>query len=201
MVGWHLSHGLGDDDLDKRLIVTPLLDPAQVGEASIDLRLGTEFLLLKRTLRPGVDIADDLQPQVNELYESVPLGEGLWLHPQQFALGSTFEFIRLPMQMGAYVLGRSSWGRLGLLVATAVMVQPGFSGSLTLELVNGGDSPVKLFPGLKIAQLAVHSLSEGAALAYEGRYRSPTGPQAARLDREQDELARIQELGNALSRP
>ena len=63
----------------------------------------------------------------------VPFGERLWLHLRQFALGSTLGLIRLPRTLGAYVLGRSSWGGLRLLVATAVMVQPGFAGSLTLE--------------------------------------------------------------------
>src|SRR4051812_47730326 len=107
---------------EDRLLVTPLLDEAQVGEASIDLRLGTEFLLLRRTRQPGLDVdAPDFQVQVANLYERIviPFGEGLWLHPQQFALGATLEFIRLPKTHGAYVLGRSSWGRLGLLVATA----------------------------------------------------------------------------------
>lgn len=106
------------------------------------------------------------------------------MHPQQFVLGATCEFLRLPSHLGAYVLGRSSWGRLGLLVATAVMIQPGFSGCITLELVNAGDSPIRLFPGLKVAQLAVHSTAGSTAHAYSdtgGSYRSPTGPQAGRL--------------------
>lgn len=191
------------DDFDKRLVVTPLLDDAQVGEASIDLRLSTDFLLLKRTMRGGVDVgADNFRAQIEDLYErlTVPLGDGLWLHPQQFVLGSTFEFIRVPPTMGAYVLGRSSWGRLGLLVATAVTVQPGFAGSLTLELVNAGDSPIKLYPGLAVAQLSVHYLP------YKTEYRkahpnyiSPTRPEAARLGKERAQLERIQQLGHALS--
>lgn len=191
------------DDLGKRLVVSPLLDDAQVGEASIDLRLGTEFLTLRRTLRPGIDVlAEDADAQVNSLYERivVPFGDGLWLHPQQFALGSTFEFIRLPPSMGAYVLSRSSWGRLGLLVATAIMVQPGFSGSLTLELVNAGDSPIKLYPGLPVAQLAVHSLVEATAFEKTKTYLAPTGPQAGRLDKDREALKKIVELGDALSR-
>ncbi len=199
-----LVTALTETDFDKRLVVTPLLEDDQVGEASIDLRLGTEFLLLRRTLQAGVDVGDPgFQAQVDDLYEKIvtPIGEGLWLHPQQFALGATFEFVRLPPTLGAYVLGRSSWGRLGLLVATAVMVQPGFAGSLTLELVNEGDSPVLLYPGLTIAQLAVHSLhAQTAFTKADPTYRAPTGPQAARLAKEQRALEKISKLGESLTR-
>jgi dCTP deaminase len=197
-----LLEALDETDFDKRLVVTPLLDEEQVGEASIDLRLGTDFLLLRRTLQPGVDVADDnLAVQVDALYErlAVPIGESLWLHPQQLVLGGTFEFIRLPPTLGAYVVGRSSWGRLGLLVATAVMVQPGFAGSLTLELVNEGESPIRLYPGLTMAQLAVHSLpSKSDYVKPDPNYRSPTRPQPAQLVKEQRQLEKIKRLGDAL---
>ena len=197
-----LVAALGSKDLDERLVIIPLLDQEQVGEASIDLRLGTEFLLLRRTLRAGIDVGDpDYQAQIDDLYDRivVPIGQGLWLHPQQFALGATLEFIRLPPTLGAYVLSRSSWGRLGLLVATAVMVQPGFAGCLTLELVNEGDSPVQLYPGLTIAQLAVHSLVGKTSFVKQNpNYRAPTGPQAARLSKEQLALEKIRALGASL---
>ena len=200
------------DDWDKRLVVTPLLDGDQIGEASIDLRLGTDFLLLRRTLRSGVEIAleengdevteDQLQARVDSLYDqrTVAFGEGLWLHPQQFALGATLEFVRIPPTLGAYVLSRSSWGRLGLLVATAVMVQPRFTGALTLELVNAGDSPIKLYPGVKIAQLAVHSLPGTMEFEKKRSYEWPTGPQAAKLGSDQKQLRKIRELGDVLSK-
>jgi dCTP deaminase len=199
-----LVSALSEGDLADRLIVTPLLQDNQIGESSIDLRLGTEFLLLRRTLRPGVDLGDPaLEQELEYLYEpsSVLLGDGIWLHPQQFVLGSTLEFIRIPPSCGAYVLGRSSWGRLGLLVATAVMIHPGFSGAITLELENVGDSPIRLYPGLKIAQLAVHSLPSQTSHPYQRKYQSPTGPQASRLVKERDELEKIRALGEALRTP
>ena len=156
-----LREALTARELADRLVVTPLLDPAQIGEASIDLRLGTDFLVLRRTVRAGFDIAaGGTRAEIDSLYERVvvPLAGELWIHPRQFILGATLEFVRLPASLGGYVLGRSSWGRLGLLVATAVMVQPGFAGCLTLELVNEGESPIRLAPGLRVAQLAVHAL-------------------------------------------
>jgi dCTP deaminase len=190
--------------LEERLIVTPLLDEKQVGEASIDLRLGTEFLLLRRTRQAGVDMAAaNFEAQIRDLYDRivVPFGEGLWLHPQQFALGATLEFVRLPATHGAYVLSRSSWGRLGLLVATAVMVQPCFSGSLTLELVNAGDSPIRLYPGTAIAQLAVHSLPGGTKFVRDDpNYVAPTGPQPAKLTKDREALRRVKQLGGRLAR-
>jgi dCTP deaminase len=194
-----LLEALNEDvDFDKRLVVAPLLDESQVGEASIDLRLGTDFLLLRRTVQAGVDVGS---LNLEGLYErvAIPLGEGLWLHPQQFVLGSKLEFLRIPPTLGAYILGRSSWGRVGLLVATAVVVQPGFAGALTLELVNAGDSPIKLYPGPKIAQLTVHALVDTTKFEKDPTYRAPTRPQAASLTKEQSELKKIKKLGEALT--
>lgn len=196
-------------DIEDRLVVTPLLDPSQVGSASIDLRLGTEFLLLRRTRGPGLDPGVDSQHAVDDIQERVivPLGEKLWLHPQHFVLAATLEYIRLPNDLAAYVVGRSSWGRVGLIVATAVLAHPGFAGCLTLELVNEGDSPIALWPGLKIAQLAVHSLSSSTDHPYGSgdpqgtgdKYLSPTRPQASRLAKEQAETKQLKALAAKLA--
>ena len=199
-----LVAALCEDDLSKRLVLTPLLDRKQIGPASIDLRLGTRFLLLRRTLDSGLDPGGTPQTAIEESQEavSVPLGESLWLHPQQFVLGATLEFLRLPLHVGAYVLGRSSWGRVGLLVATAVMVQPGYTGTLTLELVNEGDSPIRLYPGVRIAQLAVHKMEGTTSQPYTRRgakYMAPTGPQPSRLAKERREIARVRRLAKRLA--
>lgn len=200
-----LTEAMQETDLSRRLVVTPLLDQKQIGAGTIDLRLGTEFILFRTSLRGGVDPASpELETRLGETQEefTVPLGDWLWVHPQQFVLGSTLEFLKLPPTMGGYVLGRSSWGRVGLIVATAVVVQPGFAGSLTLELVNEGDSPIRLYPGLRIAQLALHALpglTEHGYTAGDGRYLSPTGPQAARLEKEREEIGQIAKLGKRLN--
>lgn len=188
-------------DLPTRLVVTPLLDEKQIGTASIDLRLGTEFLLLRRTRGPGLDPGKDTQQQVEALQERVvvPLGEKLWLHPQHFVLAATLEYIRLPNDLGAYVVGRSSWGRVGLIVATAVLAHPGFAGCLTLELVNDGDSPIALYPGLRIAQLAVHTAAGAVVDEAEAKYVGPTRPQASKLAKEKAEVEHLAELAEQLA--
>ena len=198
-----LREALANPDVKERLAVTPLLEAAQVGPASIDLRLGTEFKILRRTSQPGIDPAALNDLRTEELAESfsTTFGEPFWLHPGQFVLGATLEYLRLPLSMGAYVLGRSSWGRVGLLVATAVMVQPGYRGCLTLELVNEGESPIALYPGVQIAQLAVHSLDQATAhpdALGGGRYFGATTPIAAKLEKEAAEIARLERLGKAL---
>lgn len=180
----------------KRLFVTPMLEDRQIGPASIDLRLGSEFYLLRRARGAGIDPGQDNQIRVEEMHERVKLilGERLWLHPGHFVLGTTLEYLRLPANMGAYVLARSSWGRIGLLVATAIMVQPGYTGTLTLELVNEGDSPIALYPGLRVAQLAVHLLDRPTARPYstgKPKYSSPIGPQASRLAWDRAEMQRV----------
>lgn len=198
-----LKDAIREPDLDKRLVVTPLLSTRrQIGPASIDLRLGTRFLLLRRTLESGLDPGSRPQAAMERGQERarVQLGESLWLHPGQFILGSTLEFLKIPPHLGAYVLGRSSWGRVGLIVATAVMVQPGYTGTLTLELVNEGDSPIRLYPGVRIAQLAVHELpSPTKPYTRAGaKYRAATGPEVSRLAREQREIRQMKKLAGRL---
>jgi dCTP deaminase len=197
--------------LDERLVVTPLLDLRQVGPASIDLRLGTDFLILRRTERAGLDprassVGAGLEPIHDRL--SVPLGDSLWLHPSQFLLGSTLEFVRLPNSLAGFLLGRSSWARLGLVVETAGLVQPGFAGTLTYELVNTGDSPIRLYPGLRVAQIAVYRLSEPTAHSelpederYAAKYLAGVGPEASRVAWEDEELAKLLQVGAKLSAP
>lgn len=201
-----LKSALAQPDLDRRLIVTPLLaEQKQLGPASIDLRLGTRFLFLRRVLDSGLDPGRKSQAAMDAGQERarVPLGESLWLHPGQFVLGATLEFIRMPPHLGAYVVGRSSWGRVGLIVATAVMVQPGYTGTLTLELVNEGDSPICLYPGVRIAQLAVHLLPDATKYPYtakQAKYQADTGPEVSKLVKERREIAKIKKLARRLAR-
>ncbi len=198
-----LHKALNEPNLIERIVVSPLISREQIGPASIDLRLGTEFLLPRRIFRAGLDPGESTEQSVQARRERVvvPLGESLWLHPQQFVLGSTLEYVRLPNRYAAYVVGRSSWGRLGLIVATAIMVQPGYGGILTFELVNAGDSPIRLYPGLRIAQLAVHDLQDPTEHGYRssgGKYPSPTGPEETKLAWEQSEIDQLKAIAAAM---
>lgn len=185
---------LDQEDLATRLHISPLLDrKTQIGPGSVDLRLGSEFIEVSRRQKGVVDplSGDDAPP--SDAYE-VPLGESLVLHPGQFLLGSTLEFLRIPVHLAGQVLGRSSWGRLGLVVATAVTVQPGFRGSLTLELQNLGSVPMRLYPGLRIAQLTLWKTEGPVAIPYGAgldKYQVPVGPQSSRLGWESNEIERL----------
>lgn len=187
---------------DRRLVITPILDrKKQIGAGSVDLRLGTEFL---ETPRQSTSYLDPLaQPNAKirttpDRKTYVPLGDEFVLHPGQFVLGATLEFLVIPNDVVGQVLSRSSWGRVGLLVATAVAVQPGFRGALTLELVNAGSIPIVLRPGLRVAQLQLWesktATENGYRASSEMKYDAPLGPQSNRLvteGPERDILARI----------
>ena len=172
------------------LVVTPLLERSQIGDASIDVRLGHEFLMLRRssvhhldpTLKQGWETA---LYRSQERFRIAPL-QRFVLHPGDLVLGATLEYVSIPRTIAASVEGRSSWGRLGLIIATASTVAPGFKGCVTLELVNSGVVPLTVYPGERIAQLLFHRV-EGA-VAYSGKYNCPTGPQFSRLH-EDPELA------------
>lgn len=178
--GKEIRQRLEETDLAQRLVVSPLLVPQEQlreDQAAIDVRLGFEFALVSASAHGLIDefasgFSQDLGPLYKKQY--VPLGAGLIIHPHQFILAVTLEYLRLPNDLMAYVVGRSTWGRLGLIVATAVGVHPRYCGSLTLELRNLGETPLKLYPGQTIAQLFFHKVDgmpgpEAASGQYAGR--------------------------------
>lgn len=150
--------------LARDLVITPLLDKdKQLGESSIDLRLGREFIIAKHTRISSLNpIERTVLEKTLPLYQEkikLKFGRPYILHPQEFVLASTLEFLALPRDLMAYVVGRSSWGRLGLIIATATMIDPLYRGVITLELVNVGRIPIHLYPCSRIAQIVLHNVS------------------------------------------
>jgi dCTP deaminase len=160
------------EDMAKRLVVTPILDQdTQISESSaaIDIRLGTKFIVPQKANVPYIDIGkqnflEEFKKSVVETY--VSYGKALTLHPGHFVLGNSLEYFRFPPNLSGFVVTRSSWGRLGLVVATAIGIHPGFFGVLCLELSNSGEVPISLYPGLAIAQVFFH---ETTAVATDKR--------------------------------
>lgn len=171
---------MDEKDIKDRLVITPMIDLEEsLDPSSINVRLGNEFIVMKQQSFPILDIAnkEELLKRMEKYQERVIIGfrEGFVLHPNHLILGSTLEYIQLPRNIMAYVIGKSSWGRMGLIIATATKVDPGFKGCITLEIVNEGQVPVVLYPGIMIAQLVLHEMrGEGK---YKGKYSHPTGPQ------------------------
>ena len=140
-------------------------DESLVQPASVDLRLGDSFRVFHNHRASAIDLRD---PPTN-LTEQVKVtdGEPFIIHPGEFCLGRTLEYVELPDDIVARIEGKSSLGRLGLIVhATAGFCDPGWRGTLTLELNNLTRVPIKLYPGLAIAQLSFMTLDAPALRPY-----------------------------------
>src|SRR6201982_3849093 len=149
---------------DGRIRIDPW-DPGMVQPASVDLRLGRSFRVFHNHRITAVDLGDP----PSELTEQVIVEDGgtFVIHPGEFCLGRTEEWVELPDDVVARIEGKSSLGRLGLVVhATAGFCDPGWPGTLTLELNNLTRVPIKLYPGLLIAQLSFMGLDRAAEKPY-----------------------------------
>lgn len=141
------------------LAITPILDAQeQFDHAGVDLRLGPDLIISRRsTGAVAYDPADiDAVSERLEQYQEYirrPFGSAIYLHPGDFALARTLEHVRLPSNLSADAAGRSSWGRLGLIIATATRINPEFTGTITLELANLGTIPMVLYVGMRVAHL------------------------------------------------
>lgn len=133
---------------------------AEGGEAAVNLRLGRWFLTLRQSSETHLKATPGGPSNENKFSKKyfVPFGEPFILHPNRFVLASTLEWIRLPVNYAAFVVGKSTLGRRGIIIETAAGVHPGFSGCLTLEIANVGEIPVELVSGMLICQLFFHSL-------------------------------------------
>jgi dCTP deaminase len=168
---------LSDRDIKKiikegKLIFKPALTPDQIGPASIDLKLGPVFKSFNIAKHYLLDIKKGLPDKNFIITKRLKSDECYILHPNSFVLAATEEYIKVPDNIVLRVEGKSTLARMGILVHTAGFVDPGFEGTLTLEISNQSNLPVALYPKMYICQIAVEYLSSPAEVPYNKRKKS-----------------------------
>ena len=159
-------------------------DPTLMQPSSLDVRVDRLFRVFRNSRYPYIDVKLE-QEELTELVE-VAADEAFILHPGEFVLGSTLERVTLPDDLVARLEGKSSLGRLGLLIhSTAGFIDPGWDGHVTLELSNVANLPITLYVGMKIGQLSFVQLTEPAANPYGAallgsKYQGQAGPTPSR---------------------
>ena len=159
-------------------------DPTLMQPSSLDVRVDRLFRVFRNSRYPYIDVKAE-QEGLTELVE-VADTEPFILHPGEFVLGSTLERVTLPDDLVARLEGKSSLGRLGLLIhSTAGFIDPGFDGHVTLELSNVANLPITIYPGMKIGQLSFVQMSEPAETPYGSgalgsKYQGQRGPTPSR---------------------
>jgi dCTP deaminase len=168
---------------DGRIVIDPL-DDRDVQPSSVDLRVDRYFRVFRNDTTPFIDPKRN-QEDLTELVE-VADDKAFILHPGEFVLGSTLEVVTLPDDLVARLEGKSSLGRLGLLIhSTAGFVDAGWSGHLTLELSNVANLPIAIYPGMKIGQISFIRMTSPAENAYgstqtRSKYQGQRGPTPSR---------------------
>jgi dCTP deaminase len=171
-----------------------LLDEGRIGiepyeeellqPSSVDVRVDRLFRVFRNSRYPFIDVKQEME-ELTELVEVDP-EEAFILHPGEFVLGSTLERITLPDDLVARLEGKSSLGRLGLLIhSTAGFIDPGWDGHVTLELSNVANLPITIYYGMKIGQLSFVQLTEAAEHPYGtgelgSKYQGQIGPTPSR---------------------
>ena len=165
-----------------RIVIDPF-DPGSIQPSSVDLHVDSQFRVFANSRYPYIDVKQEM-PDLTELVEVKP-DEPFILHPGEFVLGSTLERVGIPNDLVARLEGKSSLGRLGLLIhSTAGYVDPGWDGYLTLELSNVANLPITLYPGMKIGQISFFMLTTEAEVPYGAagnKYQGQRGPTPSRF--------------------
>ena len=168
---------------EGRITIDPF-DASLIQPSSIDVRVDRFFRVFANSRYPYIDVKQEQEA----LTESVEIGddEPFILHPGEFVLGSTLERVTLPDDLVARLDGKSSLGRLGLLIhSTAGFIDPGFDGCVTLELSNVANLPITIYHGMKIGQISFMQMTEPAASPYGSgelgsKYQGQPGPTPTR---------------------
>ena len=149
---------------EKKLVVRPFRNE-DVQPSSIDLHLGDEFLSFDNHSRGFIDTKEDVSSLMKKIV--VKKNEPLLLHPQEFILGTSIEWLEIPNDLVGRLEGKSSLGRLGLIIhSTAGYFDPGFKGQATLEIYNLANLPITLYPGMKICQFSFVQMTGPAQFPY-----------------------------------
>lgn len=169
--------------VDGGKIVIDPFEPSFVQPSSVDLRVADRFRVFENHRYSEID---PRHPQ-EDLTKLVEVGEeAFMLHPGEFVLGSTLERVKLGEDVVARLEGKSSLGRLGLLIhSTAGFIDPGFEGHITLELSNVATLPIAIYPGMKIGQISFYQMTTAAEFPYGSpqlgsKYQGQSGPTASR---------------------
>lgn len=191
---------LSDIDIRRYLAagkikITPHLPDEQFGSCSVDFRLGAEFNVFEHSRYPYIDLASSKALDGIMTTVRVQPGEPFILQPREFVLAITEETLELDDDVLGRLEGRSSLGRIGIIVhGTAGLFDPGWSGKATLELSNLGRMPVALYPGMRICSFTFEQVSTRVGVPYrkkpQNKYAGQTQPLASRLDREVSELGK-----------
>jgi dCTP deaminase len=166
-----------------RITIDPL-DEARIQPSSVDLKLDRLFRVFRNHTTGVIDVKEDLQ-ELTELVQ-IPEDGVFMLHPGEFVLGSTFERVALGDDLVGRLDGKSSLGRLGLLIhSTAGFIDPGFDGHITLELSNVASLPITLYPGMRIGQISFLAMTTAADHPYGtgplgSKYQGQRGPTPSR---------------------
>ncbi len=175
------------EELEAGRIVIDPLDLGNIQPSSVDLHVDGYFRVFRNDTTPFIDPKEP-QEDLTELVE-VPDGQAFILHPGEFVLGSTRERVALPDDLVARLEGKSSLGRLGLLIhSTAGFVDAGWDGHLTLELSNVANLPIAIYPGMKIGQISFMRMTTAADVPYGSgasgsKYQGQRGPTPSRYYR------------------
>lgn len=175
------------------IIITPLPLVEDWSNDAVNLRLGNHFLLPQSPPPPFIAL-DNIR--LNQTRVQVPWGEYLVLPPHHTVLGSTMEFIKLPIDVSGQILTRSSIARTFIIIETAPWIHPGYRGCLTLEIANVSNTPILLHPGIPIGQLLLLTvdLTEDEKKQPEilkGSYIGPTFPEAPTFKPLREQLQRV----------
>jgi dCTP deaminase len=168
---------------EGRIEIDPF-DESLIQPSSVDVRVDRYFRVFHNSRYPFIDVKQP-QDELTELVE-VQGDQPFVLHPGEFVLGSTLERVRLPDDLVARLEGKSSLGRLGLLIhSTAGFIDPGWNGHVTLELSNVANLPITIYHGMKIGQLSFVQMTEPAAVPYGAdelgsKYQDQRGPTPSR---------------------
>ena len=154
-----------NEALDGGRIAVEPLDRSLVQPSSIDVRVGRHFRVFRNNRRPYIDVREPAEG-LTELMEAEE-DDPFILHPGEFVLGATLERVRIGDDLVGRLEGKSSLGRLGLLIhSTAGFIDPGFEGTITLELSNVATLPITIYPGMKIGQISFLQMTTPADRPY-----------------------------------
>ena len=185
---------LSDVDIHRyiqagKIRISPELPPEQWGSCSVDFRLGAEFSVFEHSRHPYIDLHE--KGAIQNIMSTVVVkpGDAFILQPREFALAITEETLELDDEVLGRLEGRSSLGRIGIIVhGTAGLFDPGWRGKATLELSNLGRMPVALYPGMRICSFTFEQLSSPVSVPYYkkagNKYAGQTSPLASKLTSE-----------------